>query len=190
MNFMKIFLTIATLLISLLSFCQSKWHPYAGIHASMDAGGYYVGPSLQLGSDYLFNKQLVFTFYIHYFPKQINAKYSDGTFEKGKYRSAIAALLVQRNFYKMENKGLFLAGGMAIQRTSDDYISTFDEEHLKRTIAVLAMRLGYAFPFKKKPFTIEFNATGPHIGKKGPAPYYEQTIEILTQLSLGLRIIL
>lgn len=36
---------------SFISTGQTKWHPYAGLYLSMDAQGFYVGPSLMAGVD-------------------------------------------------------------------------------------------------------------------------------------------
>src|SRR5437016_2503123 len=97
MSFMKVCVFVLTLLSSTFCFSQVKWHPYIGVHGSMDAEGYYVGPSIQLGTDYLFKDPLSLSLYFHFFPDRTNKKYNDGTFEKGKYSSATIAILIQRN---------------------------------------------------------------------------------------------
>jgi hypothetical protein len=186
---MKIVVTAFITLVSLVSNSQGKWHPFIGAHLSMDAEGYYVGPSGQLGVDYQLKKRTVLCLYLHYFPKHTDVKYSDGTFEKGKYRSLTGAVLIQKNFYDLKRRGMLVAAGVAIQKTSDDYNSSYYQETLKRTIAVFTIKLGYSFSIKKEAVAVELNAVGPHVGKKGPPPYFEQTIEILTQLSLGARLI-
>lgn len=187
---MKAILLTIVLLSSLFSFAQRRWKPYSGLYVSMDAAGYYVGPSFQLGTDYRLKKQLALSFYLHYFPEGTDIKYDDGSFEKGKYRSTTMALLLQKHVSKNENKGWFLAAGMAFQRSTDDYKTDLFEEHLNRSIVIAAIRFGYAFPLKKNTLLVELNGTGPYIGKTGPAPYYEKLIEVLTQLSLGLRWVL
>ncbi|HEY1870928.1 MAG TPA: hypothetical protein VGG71_07715, partial [Chitinophagaceae bacterium] len=92
-------------------------------------------------------------------------------------------------FFRKNNRGVILAGGLAVHSTSDNFTSTFYDEYEKRTIVVAAIRIGYSLPVKRRSIAFELNAVGPYIGKTGPPPYFEQTIEILTQLSLGIRLI-
>ena len=186
---MKTFLAILLIFFSLTTLSQPKWHPYLGLHVSMDAEGYYVGPSAQIGINYQLKKRFVLSSYFHYFPKRVDKRYRDGSFEHGRYRSMIAALLAETNYFKKNNRGILLAGGIAVQHTYDNYTSTYYDQYIKRTILVAALRVGYSLPAWKESIISELNATGPHIGKKGPAPYYEQIIEILTQLSLGMRLV-
>ena len=155
----------------------------------MDGGGYYVGPSFQAGTDYDFTLPYTLSLYLHYFPGSLDDTYN-GISEKGKYRSAIIALLIQKYLSGGYTKGWFLGGGLAVQKTKEDYVSDLDEIHDKKIIVVGAMRVGRIIHIMNKMFTIELNATGPHTGKVGPAPYFEQKKELLTQLSVGVRMIL
>ena len=188
-DFMKIILIILTIFLSCTAVSQTKWHPYFGLHVSMDAEGYYVGPSSQIGISYRIKKRFSLSSYLQYFPKKVERNYSDGTFENGKYKSIVGSLLFETNFFRTKNKGLILAGGLAVHSTTDDFTSTFDDIHEKRTIIVASIRIGYSLPVKKRSIAFELNAVGPYIGKTGPPPYFEQLIEILTQLSLGMRLI-
>jgi len=187
--FMKIILIILTVSFPFTALSQTKWDPYFGLHVSMDAEGYYVGPSGQIGINYRLKKRINLSSYLHYFPKKVEINYTDGTFENGKYKSIIAALLFETNFFRSNNRGLLLAGGLAVHSTTDNYTSSFYDEYTKRTIVVGAIRIGYSLPIKARAITFELNAVGPYIGNTGPPPYFEQLVEILTQLSLGTRII-
>ena len=186
---MRIILIVVTIFLSFTCLSQTKWHPDVGLHVSMDAEGYYVGPSLQVGINYRLKKRFGISSYLQYFPKRVEKTYSDGTFENGRYKSLVASLLFETNFFRTNNKGLILAGGLALHSTTDNFTSTFDELHEKRTIIVGAIRIGYSLPMKNRSISFELNAVGPYIGKTGPPPYFEQLIEILTQLSLGARLI-
>jgi hypothetical protein len=170
-------------------YSQKRLHPYLGLHVSMDAGGYFVAPSFMAGADYLLRDKISASSYVHVFRGRLYDVYPDGSIDKGKYQSYILALLIQRHLSKSPTKGMDLAGGAAVQRTINDYIINNEAGIEKRTILVAAVRVGYKFPVKQRNLTVELNAVGPHIGKVGPPPYYEQVIEILTQLSFGFRFI-
>ncbi len=185
---MKIILFFLLFYVSYSGVAQSKWHPYGGIHASMDGAGYYVGPSFQAGTDYSLEERSLITAYLHYFPGSVNDTY-DAVKEKGKYHSAVLAALYQRQLSKKENRGLFIGLGIAAQSTKEDYVSDVQEIHTKRTILVGAMRFGYAFPFAKKKLTAELNALGPHKSSGQDGPYYYTVTELLTQLSFGVRLV-
>lgn len=183
---MKLFLGLL-LLLPATCLAQTRWHPFAGIHGSMDGGGYYVGPSIQAGTDYAWKKRLTLSTYFHYFPEGINTS-KFGYRERGKYRSAILAFLIQTPLAKNEKKGLFLAGGIALQRTTEDYTSPYEEIHTKRIIPVAAMRFGYRIPAGTRSIAIEINAVGPHKSSGSDGPFEYTVTEILTQLSFGVRI--
>ncbi|MEO7266353.1 MAG: hypothetical protein ABIW38_15660 [Ferruginibacter sp.] len=168
---------------------QTKWHPFVGAYASMDGGGYYAGPSFQIGTDYSLKKKNSLVTYFHYFPKKLNNSFSNGTYEYGKYRSATLALLVQVRLSKKEKKGMLLAGGAALQRTSENYLSDIEVINSKRLILVAALRIGHLFPIGNKILSLELNALGPHQSSMDTAPYISQSIELLTQLSFGARVI-
>jgi hypothetical protein len=186
---MKFRLTVAAVLFSISCFSQAEWNPYIGLHVSTDAGAYYTGPSAQIGVNFQFNNKLALSTYLHYFPKDIHYKYDDGTYENGKYHSAIYAMLLERNFYGTKNRGFALAGGVAVQYTSEYYTSSWFDEHYHRVILVAAIRFGYTFPIGKQSLAIELNGVGPHFSKSGTEPYVVRTTEVLTQLSFGTRII-
>jgi hypothetical protein len=98
-------------------------------------------------------------------------------------------VLIQKQLSRTKKNGWLVAIGMALQKTREDFVSTYVDINSKRTIAVPALRFGYAFSSSpgRNAFIVEINGTGPHAGKIGPAPYYGQVIEILTQLSIGVR---
>jgi hypothetical protein len=181
----SLFLALA---FSVSSFCQSRWQPYLGLHVSGDAELFYLGPSFQLGTDFVINKKSAITGYVHYFPKKVNNSYTDGSFQKGKYRSVTAALLFEGRLGRTPNKGSFLAGGLAFQSFKDDFSSNSAMWNIQRNIIVPAIRIGYAFPFKVNKVTIEINATGPSKYKIDDNPFTGEIIEILTQLSIGTRL--
>lgn len=178
------------LLISHFSYSQTRWHPYGGVHASVDAAAYFAGPSLQAGIDHTLKKNWALSMYFHYWPDGFKKIYPGNLFEREKFRSGITAFLIQKYFSKQDYRKVFLALGMALQVTKDDYVNSFDEEHLKRTLFIPAIRFGYQIPLPHHSLAIELNGVGPYIGEMGPPPYYDQTIEILTQLSFGVRFVL
>jgi len=190
---MRIYLAIFCLSGFLVSGAQTKWYPYAGLHGSMDAEGFYVGPSFQVGTDYAVRKKLALTAYLHYFPKSVKGYY-EGGYEQGRFRCLTLAVMAQKRVFNKGERGWFVAGGMAFQHAKDDYV--YDdpynnddwEDHSNRFLVTGAFRFGYNFPLKNMAMAFEINGTGPYISKVGPAPYYNQSIEILTQLSLGFRI--
>jgi hypothetical protein len=180
-------LLIVAMAFSIFSFCQSKWQPYLGLHASGDAELFYLGPSFQVGTDFVISKKSALTSYLHFFPKKVNNSYTDGSFEKGKYRSLTAALLFEGRLGRTSNKGTYLAGGLAFQSLKDDFSSNTNMWNMERNIIVPAIRIGYAFPFKVNKVTIELNATGPSNYKIDDNPFTGEIIEILTQISIGTR---
>lgn len=178
------------LILCTSSFAQNKLHPYAGLHITMDAGGSFLGPSVQAGADYIIKKRLSLSSYLHYFPDGINRKYSDGSFDRGKYRSLTMAALIQRALSENSMKGFFLAGGLALQKMKVDVLSNWGNWHENRTILTLAFRFSYQINLKNNSIAIEINGTGPYKSKEGDPPNVVRTTELLTQLSLGLRLIL
>ncbi len=76
-----------------------------------------------------------------------------------------------------------------MQKTFENYISSNVEIHTDRIIPVAAMRFGYLFPLGRKKMTVEINALGPHKNRLSTTSYTTKEVEILTQLSLGIRVI-
>ena len=191
---MKIIYT-RIIIIILISFhvsvvkSQSKWHPFIGLHGAMDGGGYYLGISGNIGVDYYIKKKVSIGTSIFYFPSKIDTKYPDGGFEKGKYRSSILALLIQFQLSKKQNKGFNLGSGIAIQRTTNKYENELTSENTKRLILVIPIRVGYRLPVGSKSICFELNAVGPHFSNSSSSGYYSQTLELLTQLSIGTRFV-
>jgi hypothetical protein len=155
----------------------------------MDGGAYFIAPSLMVGADYLLRDKFSACSYFHAFKGRLYDVYPNGSIDQGKYQSYLLAILLQRHLSQSIKKGMFLAGGAAMQRTINDYIIDNVAGVEKRMILVGALRVGYKFPIKQKSLTVELNGVGPYIGKVGPPPDNAQTIEVLTQLSLGSRFI-
>ena len=167
---------------------QTKFHPFAGLFASMNSDGFYMGPSYQVGTDYSLQNKTSLSLYIHYFPKKVNDVY-DGLAESGKYKSVTAALLLQKHLSKKTGKGLFAGLGLAFQRASDDYEREgFYEEHYKRNMVVGVFRFGYLFSFNWYNLALELYGTGPHSVNNNNSGYADE-VQLLTQLSLGIRFI-
>ena len=166
---------------------QSRWHPYAGAGASMDAGGYFFGPSLLAGTDYWLTDKVSASSYFQYFAARLNDSYPDGSIEKGKYRSMIGAALIQADLSKNQSMGLRAGIGIAFQNsiTRSDINNTLDTT--KRNILVPAFRLGYYISLDPGQIIIEFDAVGPHHYTEGNPPYQTEITELLTQLSLGVK---
>ena len=184
----KTAILILIFVFSLVSgFSQKRFEPYLGLHVSMDAGAYFLGPSFMVGTNYLLQKKVSISSYFHLFKGRLYDVYPDGSIDKGKYQSYILAFLLQRHLSRSPKKGIELAGGAAVQRTINNYNIDNRAGDEKRTLIVAALRVGYKFPIKQRALTVELNTVGPYIGKVGPPPYYAQTLEILTQFSLGSR---
>ncbi|MEO7446245.1 MAG: hypothetical protein ABIT96_06525 [Ferruginibacter sp.] len=185
-----LFLGILTgLLFPVFACSQSRWHPYMGVHASMDAAGNYVGPSFQAGADYHYKKYVSFTGYLHYFGKSLTEHYDFGEFASGKYRSAIAAIMLQPHLSRKMNKGFFLAVGLAFQKQGEIYKDNMDTTYTKLNFITGAMRFGYLLATGKKTLSMEINASGPHSRSYEIYGYPVSETQFLTQLSLGLRLI-
>lgn len=164
---------------------QQKWHPYVGLHASGDAEMYYLGPSFQLGTDYHFNDRVGLTAYLHSYRRSIT-KTDPADYEKGHFYCLTGAVLFELRPSKKAPQGLFLAGGLAVQQVDDEFDSNWAYWDEHRTNILPAIRIGYAFPLLQRHLiTAEINATGPY-QEQG---YQSTYTEIITQLSLGTRII-
>jgi hypothetical protein len=79
----------------------------------------------------------------------------------------------------------FLAGGFCVQTWSDIFVSDYSAWNKQRNNYLPTIRMGYFFSKRKNKLTIELNATGPY----SYSDFGWQTVEILTQLSLGTRFI-
>ena len=166
---------------------QSRWNPFAGVSVSMDAGGYFVGPSFLAGTDYRLKNKISASAYIQYFQARLNDTYLDGTVEKGKYKSLITAILLQTQLSKNDNKGFRGGIGIAFHSTKTQSEINFDTTTTKRNIFTAAFRLGYYFSLGRKKIVIELDAVGPHKYSEGTPPYQTDVTELLTQLSLGVK---
>lgn len=173
------------LIVSCSVLSQLRFHPYLGLHISGDAEMYYVGPSLQAGADLHLKKRLLVTSYIHYFKKKVNRTWDGGLFENGKFKTLTIAALIQFNTSKKLSRSFFLAGGFCVQKWNDTFISDFSAWNKQRKNYLPTIRTGYFFSKGKNKLTIELNATGPY----SYSDFGWQTVEILTQLSLGARFI-
>ena len=178
-----------TFLIGLIVACSSlsqvKLYPYVGLHISGDAEMYYVGPSLQAGADLHLKKRLLLTSYIHLFKKKVNRTGGGGSFEKGKFKTVTIAALIQFNTSKKLSRSFFLAGGFCVQEWNDIFNSDYSAWNKQRKNYLPTIRVGYFFSKGKNKLTIELNGTGPY----SYSDFGWQTVEILTQLSLGTRFI-
>lgn len=168
---------------------QPRWHPYAGASASMDAGGYFWGPSILAGTDYRLNGKASVSSYVQYFFARLNDSYPDGSVEKGKYNSFTAAALIQTNLSQNQNSGLRGGIGMAFQKATTRSEINNVRDTTKRNIFTAAFRLGYYMSLDPGMIIIEFDATGPHNYTEGAPPYQTEVKELLTQLSLGVKFV-
>ena len=164
----------------------SPWQPYLGIHVSGDAEMFYIGPSFQIGTDFQLKKRIILSSYLHYYSKKINTNNNNSFFEKGEFKTVTGAVLCQINTGKSLTRSFFIAGGIAIQSWMDNYTSVNDTWDKKRITLLPAMRLGYFFPAGWHKLTAELNWTGPYSYSDGAV----SAIELVTQLSLGMRFIL
>lgn len=162
-----------------------RWHPYAGIYFTGDAGMYYIGPGFQAGLDYRLKKHLLISAGFHYFGDQLHTR-STGFFEDGKYRSYTAQALLQWNSGRQpEQRSFFVAGGLALQHRRDTAITSYDQWDEVHTYVVPAMRSGYYFPLGKYQLSTEINLTGPYT--YGDASF--RVLEIFSQVAIGCRFI-
>ncbi|HKB42737.1 MAG TPA: hypothetical protein VKC90_00020 [Chitinophagaceae bacterium] len=163
-----------------------RLHPYAGIHISGDAEMYYIGPSFQAGIDYRLRKKIVLSTYFHYYMKRVNKKEYGGNFEKGRFKTATGAILLQWNTGRDPANSFFVAGGVAIQNWKDRFSSNYDNWDDKRVTLIPAVRIGYFFTPVKNTISVELNGTGPYSYMDGNW----HATEILTQLSFGIRFLI
>ena len=164
---------------------RHRWQPYAGIHVSGDAEMFYIGPSFQAGTDFFMSKRILLSAYIHYFGKKVKNADASGFFEDGKFKTITGTLLIQANIARNLKRSFFIGLGAAVQGWRDNYSSSYGSWDDKRTTVTPAMRIGYFFPIGNNKITVELNGTGPYTS--GNAISY--SIEILTQLSFGVRYI-
>jgi len=164
-------------------------HPFAGIHISGDAEMYYIGPSFQAGVDFQFRPKIILSAYFQYFNKKTDKVEFGGDFEHGRFRTLTGALLIQGNTGKRQDKSFFIAGGVALQRWHDKFSSNYDSWDDKRTTYIPAFRIGYFFPLEQTKITIELNGTGPYFYSEDNYISSVSVTEILTQVSLGMRLI-
>ncbi len=158
------------LLIFLISFyanSQSRWRSYVGTYFTGDAQMVYTGPSILLGSDFLINKNVSAGLYGHHFKRTLA--------DEDNFQTWTLAVLGQVNLGK--GKKIYLAMGVAWQRTIENYYNSFDVRN--RSIIIPAYRVGYHFVFKKFVLSPEMILTGPYS--------YNQTTELLTLPSIGAR---
>ncbi|MFI5186994.1 MAG: hypothetical protein ACHQF0_09735 [Chitinophagales bacterium] len=175
-----LFLTV--LVISIQTFPQHTLRPYAGIHISGDAEMFYIGPSFQIGGDFQLKRRLLLSSYFQFFKKRV---YHPVPFERGSFQTETAACLVQLNTGAKISRSFFIAGGICVQRLSDDYMAIFNSYNVQRTNVLPAVRIGYFFSLQKHEIAIELNAEGPYSYQDDGATI----TEIITQLSFGVRFI-
>ena len=186
---MKLLLTLLIVgLGTLPTYAQQRLglRPYLGIHASGDAEMYYLGPSFQVGSDYRFTERWGLSAYVHSYRNRVDEE-DDYHYEKGKFNCFTGALLLEFHAGRQMSRGMFFAGGVAVQRVKDVFDASWGAHwNDERTGPIPAIRFGYAFPLRKTHcITAEINATGPYQERYG----YSGSTELITQLSLGTRLI-
>jgi len=181
----RTFIFLTSLIISSSVLSQLRLNPYVGLHISGDAEMYYIGPSLQIGADLQLKKRLLLTSYIHFFQKKVNRTEPGGLFENGSFKTITVAALIQTNISKKLTRSFFFAGGFCVQRWNDKFISDYASWDLQRTTLLPAIRIGYFFSTGKNKIAIELNGMGPYFYTDGEW----NGVEILTQLSVGMRYI-
>ncbi len=187
-----IFLTTFSALFSFTSFSQSRLHPFVGVHLSMNADAAYTGLSGMAGIDYSLSRQWTAGVYGQYFKDRFKLNVPD-LYREGKLTMKTAATLVQKRFSKKDNTGFFLGAGLAYQRRVEDYresnmVGTFTDS-IHQSHILPAIRLGYGFNLRQRILTVELNGTGPYAESTGSGNTRSDYMEILTQLSFGLRFI-
>lgn len=163
---------------------KSRWHPFVGLHVAGDAALAHIGPSPQLGIDYRFTSRLALSTYAQYFGSSYRLNYS-GISSGARYRSFIAATLLDVNFYRRPGRGFSMAVGPAFHTSTETYTGPGDNTPWRRSYVTAAGRFGYALPVGRQFLSIELNMVGPWQSKVGAAPFFSQSIDILSQLSLG-----
>lgn len=165
----------------------SRWHPFAGLHAAGDAALAHIGPSPQLGIDYRFTSRLALSNYVQYF----GSSYKSNTAglpdlnSSARYRSVVAEVLLDINFHRAPSRGFSVAAGPAFHTSTETYTGPGDNTPWRRNYLTASARLAFALPAGKQGLSIELNLVGPWQSKTGPAPFYTQSTDILSQLSLG-----
>jgi hypothetical protein len=145
---------------------------------------YYIGASIQVGTDFQLRKRLLLSSYFQFFSKKVNRIYPTDT-EIGRFKTITAAALIQINTSAKLTRSFFLAGGICIQSWKDNFTNNYYGWDKQRTNLLPVARIGYYFPLGKLSMTIELNGTGPYSYQDGEW----HSVEILTQLSFGTRFI-
>ncbi|MEX6687590.1 hypothetical protein QTN47_08815 [Danxiaibacter flavus] len=128
---------------------------------------------------------------MNYFTARMNSNEDDISLEYGKLRIFTCAFLAQTEFSKkLNHSGLFAAAGVALQKKTEDYLSQTSNDHLNKIYPTLAIRTGYMLPVHNALLSIEVNATGPYVTSNNDEEFgFYQQLEVVTQLSLGVRLI-
>lgn len=168
-------------------FRATRLHPFAGLHVAGDAALDHIGPSPQLGIDYRFSSRLTLSNYVQYFGSSYKSDAGGlpGMSSSARYRSFIATMLLDINFHRGPSRGFSVAAGPAFHTSTETYTGPGDNTPWRRNYLTAAARLAFALPAGKQGLSIELNLVGPWQSKIGEAPFFAQTTDILSQLSLG-----
>lgn len=145
---------------------HAQLKPFAGVYLTIDAEGYYVGPSYQLGADYHTSDQFAFSGYGQYF----FVDYQDHSFT-----SFTVGMLLQ--WHPGPKKRFYLAPGIVWQKIDEDYFG----DGINRQGLIPALRLGYRLPLPNFYVCPDISLQGPY--------HTEYGVELFTTPGIGIRLV-
>jgi hypothetical protein len=161
---------------------NKKWRYSIGVYASMDAEGIYIAPSIKGAVAYSFRTKLAVEAYAHYFNAKVN-----NAMEKGSLLLATIGIQPVCLLGKHATKGMYAGVGLCLQHRVEDYGSATQVVNDTRTKIMPSYSIGYKVPSAKTgaQFAVELLGTGPYSENDANGRY----IELLTQLSLGIKVV-
>jgi hypothetical protein len=172
---------------------QKRIQPFIAAYASMDAEGFYFGPSFSGGLVQPLTKKISVTGFVHYFKARVNDEGDLGAFDKGTFRLISFVVMPELKFGRKVNKGFFIGAGIAYQLRKQNYASESFTTIEDKAMFLPAVKLGWRFPLPEAKSYLSFELFG-----TGPYSYEESynlvsdnsyTMEALTQLSAGFRLV-
>jgi hypothetical protein len=159
-----------------------KWQYTIGVYASMDAEAIYITPTIKASIAYQIRPKLLVEGYGHYFKAKV-----DNNIEKGSLLLTTAGIKPIFLLGKNNKKGMYVGIGIAVQHRVEAYTDMALVIDDTRTNILPSYYIGYKIPTAKNnaQLAIELFGTGPYNETNTNGRY----IEILTQLSLGVKVI-
>ncbi len=185
--------------ITLQSFSQNKWKPFAGFNISSSSDLYYVGPSFSGGVIHPIGKKGKWSWApeIQYF-KNSNQYATAGTVsEWDKFESISIRSNFNYTFGKKTGRGFIIGGGAGFQKAKDECVTVTQNGNVKEENVhydaikfgtfMLTFNTGYSFPLKKnRSIQTLISIIGPQTAKD----YLGTYVEAISVMNIGVRFVL